>query len=356
MKRVVVCCDGTWNEPDQKAGGAGCPTNVVKLAALVPPRDTDTEQRVLYHRGIGSDETRLRRWIEGATGLGITAALVDCYRWLIRNYLPGDELYFFGFSRGAYTARSLAGFVRNSGILRPENEDRLPDALRLYRSRDRRTEPKAAASRLFRQSYAWSLTTPIKCIGVWDTVGSLGVPNTMIQGVLKHVFRVKREFHDTDLSSTVAFAFHAVAIDERRQPFLPTIWTQSDDGARAGQHIEQVWFPGCHSDVGGGVSSSELSDQTLAWMVDRARQAGLVLLPVETIGPPDFFAFKPAATGPVHESLTWFYRLFFPSGVRGIDAMEEATHESISPEAGARWKELSNWRPAALADYLSRKG
>jgi hypothetical protein len=178
----------------------------------------------------------------------------------------------------------------------------------------------------------------------------------MIQGVLKHVFRVKREFHDTDLSSTVAFAFHAVAIDERRQPFLPTIWTQSDDGARAGQHIEQVWFAGCHSDIGGGVSSSELSDLTLAWMVDRARQTGLVLLPVETIGPPDFFAFKPATAGPVHESLTWFYQLFFPSGVRSIDVMEEATHESISPKAVVRWKELSNWRPAALADYLSRKG
>jgi hypothetical protein len=178
----------------------------------------------------------------------------------------------------------------------------------------------------------------------------------MIQGVLKHVFRINREFHDTDLSSTVAFAFHSIAIDERRQPFLPTVWTQSDDGVRAGQHIEQVWFPGCHPDVGGGESSSDLSDLTLAWMADRARKAGLALLPVETIGPPDFAKFSPSEIGRVQETLTWFYRLFFPSGVRKIDATGEATREAISSEALTRWGALPQWRPAALLDYFSRKG
>lgn len=356
MKRVIVCCDGTWNEPDQRAGGAACPTNVVKFAALLPPEHDGVAQRVLYHRGIGADRLRFRRWIEGGTGLGISQTLKECYRWLIRNYQPGDELYFFGFSRGAYTARSLAGFVRNSGILRPENEDRLEQALKLYRSRDHRSEPKAAASRLFRQSYSWSQLTPIRCIGVWDTVGALGVPNTIIQGVLKRVFRINREFHDTDLSSTVAFAFHAVAIDERRQPFLPTLWTQTSAGRTAGQHVEQVWFAGCHSDVGGGVSSPELSDLALEWMIDRAKLAGLGILDAGQIGPPDFPPFAPAPLGPVHESLTTFYRFAFRSGVRTIDTADPATLQALSMPARTRWTELPDWRPQALLRFIERGG
>lgn len=356
MKRVIVCCDGTWNEPDQKAGGAPCPTNVVKFAALIPAQDGEIEQRVLYHPGIGSDATFVRKWIEGATGLGITRTLAECYRWLVRNYAPGDELYFFGFSRGAYTARSLGGFVRNSGILRPENEDLVPQALALYRSRDWRTQPRAAASRLFRQSYAWSLITPIQCIGVWDTVGSLGIPNTLIQGVLKHLFRVNREFHDTDLSATVKFAFHAVAIDERRKAFLPTLWTQTEDGVRANQRIEQEWFPGNHSDVGGGTSSPDLSDIALDWMGERARIAGLSVSHPDNLGPPDFPAFHPSEFGPIVDTLPWYSRLLFGVGIRDIDTDDVARHESVSDAARNRWTEMPAWRPEALADYVRRKG
>ncbi len=352
-KRLVVCCDGTWDEPDRKAGSAPCPSNVVKFAALVPPTDGNIEQRLLYHNGIGSTDKAIQHLIDGATGRGITRVLVDCYRWLIRNFEPGDELYFFGFSRGAYTARSLAGFVRNSGILRPNNEDRLGEALALYRSREARTAPRAAASRLFRQSYSWSMVTPIQCVGVWDTVGSLGVPNTMFQGILKHVFRVNREFHDTDLSSTIAYAFHAVAIDEARNPFLPTLWTQTDAGRSAGQHLEQVWFPGFHSDVGGGADNSAVSDVALGWMVERASTAGLKLYAPATIGAPDFPAFKASAEGPVSNSMTWFYRLFFPSGVRTIDTRDPNRLEDMSEASVERWAELTDWRPAALALFAA---
>ena len=352
-KRLVVCCDGTWDEPDRKAGSAPCPSNVVKFAALVPPTDGEIEQRLLYHSGIGSTGKAIQHLIDGATGRGITRVLVDCYRWLIRNFEPGDELYFFGFSRGAYTARSLAGFVRNSGILRPNNEDRLDEALALYRSRDARTAPRAAASRLFRQSYSWSLITPIQCVGVWDTVGSLGVPNTMLQGILKHVFRVNREFHDTDLSSTIAYAFHAVAVDEARNPFLPTLWTQTDAGRSAKQHLEQVWFPGYHSDVGGGADNSAVSDISLRWMVERARFAGLKIGAAETIGPPDFPAFKPSPDGPLSDSMTWFYRLFFASGVRTIDTSDTTRLERMSQASVERWADLPAWRPPALVRFAS---
>ena len=352
-KRLVVCCDGTWDEPDRKAGSEPCPSNVVKFAALVPPSDEGIEQRLLYHSGIGSTDKAIQHWIDGATGRGITRVLVDCYRWLIRNFEPGDQLYFFGFSRGAYTARSLAGFVRNSGILRPNNEDRLDEALALYRSRDARTAPRAAASRLFRQSYSWSMITPIQCVGVWDTVGSLGVPNTMLQGILKHVFRVNREFHDTDLSSTIAYAFHAVAIDEARNPFLPTLWTQTDAGRSAKQHLEQVWFPGFHSDVGGGADCSAVPDVALRWMVERARVAGLKVEGPETIGPPDFPAFKPSPEGPIFDSMTWYYRLFFPSGVRTIDTKDFTRVERMSEASVERWAEVPEWRPPALVRFAS---
>lgn len=190
MKKIAIFCDGTWNEPDHEFNGRPCPTNVVKLASLVPPLSAaGIEQRVFYHNGIGSMSSRTKRIIDGATGYGISRILLTCYRWLVRSYRPGDQLYLFGFSRGAYTARSLAGLVRNSGILRPENESVAEEAFALYRSRDGTRTPRAAASRLFRQSYSWQDTTPIQCIGVWDTVGSLGVPNTIAQGILKHVFR-----------------------------------------------------------------------------------------------------------------------------------------------------------------------
>ena len=357
IKRIIICCDGTWNQPDQSAGGAACPTNVVKFAALVPPVGGDgVHQRLLYHSGIGSGASRLRRLLSGATGVGITAVLVECYRWLIRIYAPGDELYFVGFSRGAYTARSLAGFIRNSGILRPENEDLLPTALALYRSRDKRHAPHAAAAKLFRQSFSWSDVTPIRCIGVWDTVGSLGVPNTIIQGALKHIARINREFHDTDLSSTVSFAYQAFAIDERRQPFLPTIWTQTEDGLAAGQRLEQTWFAGCHSDVGGGNAKSGLSDVTLEWMTQKIRKSGLTISDCTQIKRPDFPPFEPGPLEDVTESMTIFSKFLFPSGVRTIDEPEstERTDEILAKPALKRYICLENWRPLALVNYLKR--
>jgi uncharacterized protein (DUF2235 family) len=351
MKRIVICCDGTWNEPDHTEAGKPCPTNVVKLASLIPAIASDgTEQRVFYHNGIGSMSSRTKRMIDGATGYGISRILLTCYTWLVRTYRPGDQLYFFGFSRGAYTARSLAGFVRNSGILRPENESLSKEGFALYRSRKGDSGPRSAASRLFRQSYSWQDATPIQCIGVWDTVGSLGVPNTLMQGILKHLFRVNREFHDTDLSTTVAYAFHAVAIDERRKPFLPTLWTQSEDGARSQQHLEQLWFPGCHGDIGGGNPVSDLSAITLDWMADRARLAGLDVTDPSHLGPPNFPTHHPDPLGPMSDSMTTFYSLF-GNGMRTICEADHSgpTRESLSEEAHIRWN-TTDWRPKALVE------
>jgi len=170
----------------------------------------------------------------------------------MHNFEPDDELFFFGFSRGAYTARSTVGFVRNAGILRLENADRIDEAYALYR--DRATHPRDIESQLFRRSF--SRETRIRFIGVWDTVGALGIPWSGMPGI--ELINRRWQFHDTDLSTTVDAAFQALAIDEKRPPFEPAIWSQQPDAV--GQRLEQVWFAGVHCDVGGGYPDSTLAD------------------------------------------------------------------------------------------------
>src|SRR5262249_839364 len=154
---------------------------------------------------------------------------------------PGDELYFFGFSRGAYTARSLAGFIRNCGILKPQYLHLLQKAFELYRDRNSFTAPDSDLMVLFRSNYCFEDITPIHFIGVWDTVGSLGLPFTFLRMYNKE----KYQFHDETLSSTVKNAFHALSIDDRRQLFKPTLWEASKKittGVAAVQNYEQRWF------------------------------------------------------------------------------------------------------------------
>ena len=262
-KRLVLCCDGTWNSPDQKS-----PTNVTKIALAIAPVDSaGREQRTFYHRGVGTN--RWERVRGGAFGVGLSRNVQDTYRFLVQNFEPGDELFFFGFSRGAYTARSTAGFVRNCGILRREHADRVGEAYGLYRDKSSKTHPRGTEATLFRRSY--SHETCIRFIGVWDTVGALGIP---IGGALINLINHRWEFHDTQLSTTVDAAYQALAIDEKRGPFRPTLWTPQDNPPPE-QRVEQVWFAGVHSDVGGGYPDHQISDIPLLWMADRARRTGL---------------------------------------------------------------------------------
>ena len=151
MKRLIVCCDGTWNRPDQIAQGVAAPTNVAKIAlALADADDEGNTQCVHYQAGIGT--RRGERLLGGGLGVGLSRNVQECYGFLVDNYEPGDQLYFFGFSRGAFTARSTVGFVRNSGILRRAHRHRIKDAYRLYRNPRRDTEPSGIAAELFRHS------------------------------------------------------------------------------------------------------------------------------------------------------------------------------------------------------------
>jgi uncharacterized protein (DUF2235 family) len=272
MKRLIVCCDGTWNRPDEVSHGVATPTNVAKIALALADKDGDGHEQVLhYETGVGT--RRSERLTGGAFGVGLSRNVRDGYRFLVDNYEPGDKLYLFGFSRGAYTARSLAGLVRNSGILRPEERDRIGDAYVLYRRPDKDSVPSGIAAELFRRSHSYG-ETYIDFVGVWDTVGALGIP---IDGVRPPLLSRLWTFHDTTLTRYVLNAYHALAIDERRRPFQPTLWEQKPDAQ--GQTLEQVWFAGVHSDVGGGYPDTGLSEIPLLWMAEKARTCGLAFKP-----------------------------------------------------------------------------
>lgn len=347
-KRLVVCCDGTWNTPDQVNGGQSAPTNVTKLALAVSSRDAaGVEQRMFYQPGVGTK--RGERLCGGVFGLGLSRNVRDAYRFLVANFEPGDEIFFFGFSRGAFTARSAAGFVRNCGILRPEHSDRVGDAYRLYRSRD--AHPRDIEARLFRRSNSYE--TRIRFIGVWDTVGALGIPLSGPRFI--NFLNRGSQFHDTDLSTTVDSAYQALAIDEKRQPFRPAVWNKQPS-ANA-QDVEQVWFAGVHCDVGGGYVDHALADVTLLWMIGKASAHGLAI-DEDALRAGPFAGQQGSGSGepapdplsPQHESQTRFYRLLRPY-IRPIDRAS-AKCEWVSSSAVERHEQKSGYAPSNLTEYL----
>ena len=304
MKRLIVCADGTWNSADSaKADGDGL-TNVGRLRSAIAPRDpAGIEQRLEYHDGVGAKGSWWSRLVSGATGLGLSRNIKYLYKFLVENYQPGDELFFFGFSRGAFTVRSLSGLIRNCGILKKENAGRIDDAYDIYRDRSPDKHPDGKDSIAFRARYS-NPDNKIKCVGVWDTVGALGIPTG---GPLGLYTRRRYGFHDVRLSKWVENAFHALAIDEHRKPFAPTIWGVRDsDVSTPGrtQVVEQIWFPGVHSNVGGGYADTGLSNLAYRWVLKRANDCGLALNPGIAAG------IKGDCLGKLYESMTWYYRLF----------------------------------------------
>lgn len=343
-KRLIVCCDGTWNFADQDST-----TNVLKVARAIPKEADGVEQRVYYSPGVGT-----RRWESlrgGAFGMGLSSNVMDAYRFLVDAYEPGDELYLFGFSRGAFTARSLAGLIRNSGILRRENAHRIKDAWRLYH--DRIERPNGAASELFRGAYAFE--TGIHFIGVWDTVGSLGIPVPGPRWLKPVANLINRRwaFHDTQLSSWVKGAFHALAIDEQRPPFAPTLWRQQPGAADNGQELKQVWFAGVHCDVGGGYESTALSDITLLWMVHQAHRYGLEFKAEA------FSKLGSDAMGKMNDSRTGLYRLIRrwhrPIGLAADEQSRPDGCEHLADSAQKRYDSNADYRPPNLEDARRRQ-
>jgi uncharacterized protein (DUF2235 family) len=356
MKRLAIFCDGTWNSADQAANGVPSPTNVVKLALRVAKRDRDMAQVVYYDQGVGTGNS-LDKLTGGAFGKGLNDNLHGAYRFLMLNYEMGDQIYLFGFSRGAYTVRSLAGMVRKCGILHRRASDRYHDAIAIYSDLH---HPDADIPRNFRRAHsiAGDGGIPIRMIGVWDTVGALGIPVRGLRWLTADTYR----FHDVELSGSVERAYQALAIDERRAPFEAARWTYKP---KNGQVVEQVWFCGVHSDIGGGYPRERqhglLSDFTLTWMRDKAIAGGLA------IDPEADAAFPPQADhrGTLHNSKTGLYRLT-PGidRVIGLAAEEKAQPDEKSTLADPsqhlhesvykRWDDDPEYRPKNLRAYFAR--
>jgi uncharacterized protein (DUF2235 family) len=349
-KRIVICCDGTWNTPDEvDLKGEPISTNVTKLAFAVKEGDCGgIEQRAYYGRGVGTG--RFDHLLGGAFGVGLSDKIKEAYLFLLENFEPTDELFIFGFSRGAYTARSLAGFIRNSGILRPKYAHRLDAAFDLYRDRTPATHPRSREATLFRRTY--SFETDIKFIGVWDTVGALGIPDLPVPSAIRTLW----SFHDVALSTRVHFAYHALAIDERRKSFMPTLWEQAED-APATQVLQQVWFSGVHSDIGGGYGEAGLSDIALLWLMRKAEACGLVLA-AGTVPS----GIHPNLCATLHDSMTREYALL-GERIRRIGELRQTqtgkrinTGEWVASTAQRRWDLDGTYHERALnlTAYLGR--
>jgi uncharacterized protein (DUF2235 family) len=375
-KRIVICADGTWNSPYRTSSGDPVPTNVWLIFQLVTERDSKgTPQLAYYHAGVGTGGF-IDRVLGGLTGRGLRRNVLACYRFLVDHYAPGDELYFFGFSRGAYTVRSLAGLIRNSGIVDPgkcdsdaARERAIEEAFSLYRSRSQDSTPVAAKAVDFRFAHSHP-DTRIRCIGVWDTVGALGIP---IEGPIGAVSRLRHGFHDVRLSSRVERGFHAIAMDERRRPFLPTLWEQQAGAAERGQCVEQVWFTGAHADIGGGYSWCDrgLANVTLRWMINRVTATCALEIDRAALG--TLCEARPVRMA-LHNSLSWIYRSKLTDGarVRVIDGTlgesgrrDEGAVLTESVHPSARWCRATFGRqpmpvvgalyePGNLTDYDAR--
>ena len=259
MRRLVYCFDGTWNDDT----GENPLTNVVKLHRAVLPVDANgVEQLSRYIVGIATSYTGQTQFIIGALGVEVGKRVMAAYRELMEDYQPGDEIYLFGFSRGAFEARSLANFIAMFGVGCKDKGFSVEAAWALYRRH--RSIQLRATMRDLRATSHYPIRT--KCVGVWDTVGNIGNP-LLPHGVLTRSLM----YHDAHLPHTLEVGLQALSVDENRGPFSPTLWTLKKGADLApGQHIEQVWFAGSHADVGGGYEETALSDIGLLWMTERA--------------------------------------------------------------------------------------
>jgi len=316
MKRLIVCCDGTWNRLDTQ-----CPTNVVRVAQAVKRTASDgVPQVVFYDEGIGVESNKI---VGGVTGLGIDRNIQHAYRFLSFNYDQGDEIYLFGFSRGAYTVRSLAGMIYCSGLLSRRHVTKASEAYELYRNRG--VKPKHPEAKSFREKFGKDegKRVPITLLGCFDTVGALGIPLVPLLQKLEEPLKLKRryQFHDTTLNQDIENALHAVAIDEIREIFDVTLMKKNPDAPN--QKLRQVWFPGEHGCIGGGTPAYRgLSDAVLKWMLDQISDFELKL----EFEPETLEEIKPDYKVPFQNN-PGFYRL---AGIKLREVVEtiDDIHES----------------------------
>lgn len=374
MKKLVFCFDGTGNTLDKPHA-----TNVAITAAAVKNSAKTGAQFVYYDEGVGTGNWR-DRIIGGAVGKGLYDRVIEGYKALVFNYEPGDEIFIFGFSRGAYTARSFAGLLHHVGIINSCFADRIHVAATLYQKREKKdaVEELDAINR-FRQEFAteacaseedraWRAgrgldvsaipTVNIKYIGVWDTVKTVGDP--MLGDTDRDGEYDEAEFHDHHLYATVEAARHAVAIDERREKFGVTLWDNIDQlNTARGKHIahpdrpyQQQWFPGDHGSVGGGGDIRGLSDEALEWVWEGAKRQGLAL---DTSSYSKIWGIRPNVLAPLENTTVQGWNFTeavmrnLPKAWRdGPKAMHEVSTSAIVRWAAPETRDLKQYRSKPL--------
>ncbi|WP_187273503.1 DUF2235 domain-containing protein [Methylobacterium sp. WL19] len=357
MKRLAIFLDGTWNTLNNN-------TNVWRLKSLCDPGAP--AQMVYYSQGVG---TRMGEKVRGGIGgYGLDNEIVDAYTWLVQAYEPGDEIFIFGFSRGAYAARSLSGLISKCGVLRPGAPLSIEQLYARYR---RRTEPTIRTllvtdpARLSGIEERWLVAhcapADIKFMGIWDTVGSVGSPLSSMRSKVE-----KYRFLDTHLYRSNTHAFHALALDEQRQAFEPTFWTQTADNDKAAtcrrrtlDAVEQRWFVGAHANVGGGYPSDILAQAPLSWIMDKAARHGLAFRPGFAMDAPD-------PDAPIADSYATFgprlLRLFTPRFHRPVGSPPAVgsarttwrINETIDGTVFERWRDNPGYRPPNLVEWIKR--
>ena len=304
MKRIIICFDGTWNKIDAEQ-----PTNVLMMATgITPISEQGVSQMIYYDEGVGTFGGWVRRRVDGMFGFGVLKNLQEAYRFLMFNYDPQDEVYVFGFSRGAFTARSFVGLVRSIGIIQRDNIKQVTEGIGLYKKGLAFNDPKLLKFRadnsrhistcgedeehrctLADYSKGSSLPFKFRYVGLWDTVESIGTAKIIWSAFRKRTSKnyVDRDhrFHDHKLNGMITAGRHAVALDERRQHFHSEPWGDIKklnkrlgfDETDPKRPIQEVFFPGNHGSVGGGGNIRGLSDGAFAWVVEGAKETGLKL-------------------------------------------------------------------------------
>jgi uncharacterized protein (DUF2235 family) len=368
-KRIAVYMDGTWDsETHRDKNGVLVPTNVQKLSRM---SSDGAGQVSRYFQGVGTHPWD--RWTGGLLGFGIFEQIKSAYRFVAENYRPGDEIFIFGFSRGAYAARSLAGMIVRCGVLKKENADsamKLPPRagamVAEQTSAKRKIDDVDRAFAMYKYAYdpknreavaafkaRYSYDAGIRLLGVWDTVGSLGIPDGFLPRLLRRLrlplTSAAFGFLDTTLDPAVRSAYQAVAVDEHRKPFLPTLWTEPAGAPPRinvpGSGVEQTWFAGAHTNIGGGVEDSGLSDVALQWMLARAVAAGLT-----AAGP-----LEPNPAGKRYDTVASFLSiepLARRTGVGFLDALVAAANRGIVRFNAWKDRLLSVDRPIASGSWI----
>lgn len=374
MKRLAILLDGTWNDQLDN-------TNVWRLKVMLAPRSADgAEQRVFYQTGVGTHW--YDRFRGGLFGQGLYENVQAAYQWLLENYDPDDEVYIFGFSRGAYTARSLGGMITKCGLLAPGAPLSLSQIYSLYRLGERlrplyhleylkragiQNEPQF--NREEELLLECSSRIPVKMIGVWDTVGALGIPVGLFTGINRRDYG----FLHTRLSNIFERTYQALAVDENRKEYDATLWTRfvpkvpnrparpSQTTPHAEQIVEQRWFVGAHSNVGGGYPSDPLALLSLEWMRAKAEAANLAFRAGVQLNGKEHLAdvtdsFGKFLGGTYRFVRRRLYRPIQRAPVEKEKGRVETVNETIDPSVVRKWVADPKYRPRNLVEWEQRTG